>query len=263
MKIATAQLDAGVTHLDRRRSEIASAVTEAASLGCSLVVLPELALSGYGAGTLISKNAQELSGADVTWLKALSAQTGCGIVCGLALKREGQVYNTALFTAPDGTVIAYDKIHLYGDYEQTLFKRGAASPPVFTFGGLTFGLLVCFDVEFPERVRGLALRGADAVLVPTALPKSDGGAFIAQSVIPVRAFENQVFIAYANHCGKDAMFCYQGQSSIAAPDGQRLAQAPATDPALLAAELDPGAYAACRQQNPYLEEVRLCFDRSA
>ena len=101
----------------------------------------------------------------------------------------------------------------------------------------------------------MALLGVNLVLVPTALPVSDAGPFIAGSVIPVRAFENQVFVAYANHCGRDAAFSYQGLSCVAAPDGSLLAQA-GQAPNLIFAEVDPAAYEASRVQNPYLEEVR-------
>ena len=79
--------------------------------------------------------------------------------------------------------------------------------------------MICYDVEFPEMIRHLALSGADLVLVPTALPASEHAAFIARSIIPVRAFENQVFVAYANHAGRDDAFAYAGLSGIAAPDG--------------------------------------------
>ena len=93
--------------------------------------------------------------------------------------------------------------------------------------------------------------------MPTALPASDHAAFIAGSMIPVRAFENQVFVAYVNHCGADGAFAYAGLSRIAAPDGQTLAVADAS-PALLFADIEPAAYAAAREANPYLEDLARC-----
>lgn len=255
MKIAIAQLDAGITDRDDRKTAISTSVREAAAAGCRIVVLPELALTGYGAGPEILATAQDIEGADAAWLQTLAARSNCAVAAGLALKKGDTVYNSALFATPDGRCVAYDKIHLYGGYEKSLFSHGSSGSPVFDFEGLKVGLLVCFDVEFPERVRDLALKGAQAVLVPTALPQSTGGAFIAQSVIPVRAFENQVFVAYANQCGQDARFSYQGQSCIAAPDGNFLAQAPAGHASVITADIDPGAYEACRAQNPYLEEI--------
>ena len=134
-------------------------------------------------------------------------------------------------------------------------RRARAQPPLATIAGVRCGLLVCFDVEFPELTRELAMAGAEALLVPTALPRSEGARFIADHLVPVRAFENQLFIVYADHCGADPRFAYQGRSIIAAPDGRRLAAAGDTAPALIVADLDPAAYASSRAQNPYLAEV--------
>jgi predicted amidohydrolase len=94
------------------------------------------------------------------------------------------------------------------------------------------------------------------VLVPTALPAGDHSPFIAGTIIPARAFENQVFVAYANHCGADARFAYAGLSHVAAPDGATLAQAGAA-PALLIVDIDPAAYGASRADNPYLRDLRV------
>jgi 5-aminopentanamidase len=111
-------------------------------------------------------------------------------------------------------------------------------------------------VEFPELVRELALAGADLILVPTALPQSTGAAFIARSLVPTRAFENGAFVAYADHCGRDARVAYQGLSVIAAPDGSEPARAGAAEPALLMATIEPAAHDEARRANPYLDILR-------
>ena len=150
----------------------------------------------------------------------------------------------------------YRKAFLYGDYEKRLFAAAAPEACIVECGGLKVGVLICYDVEFPENVRRLAQAGADLVAVPTALPASDHDAFISGSVIPVRAFENQVHVAYANHCGADDNFAYAGLSRIAAPDGATLAVADAALPDLLIADIEPQAYAAAREANPYLDDLR-------
>lgn len=255
MKIAVCQMAAGDTGRSQRIDRISEAVARAAASGARVVVFPELAISGYGAGEAIISGADVAGGRDERDLSNLSKAHGLAIACGLALSDEEGVANSAVFIKPDGSSVRYDKRHLYGDYEQGLFRHGRDLPEIIEFEGLKIGLLVCFDVEFPERVRELALCGVNLVLVPTALPVSDAGPFIAGSVIPVRAFENQVFVAYANHCGRDAAFSYQGLSCVAAPDGSLLSQA-GQAPDLIFAEVDPAAYEASRVQNPYLEEVR-------
>src|SRR5690606_18163480 len=106
-----------------------------------------------------------------------------------------------------------------------------------------------------ENVRRLAKAGAELVVVPTALPQGPFAAFIAIRVVPVRAFENQVFVAYANHAGRDGRFAYAGLSCVAAPDGACLAAAVDDSPALLFADIEPGAFEASRRANSYLADL--------
>lgn len=91
--------------------------------------------------------------------------------------------------------------------------------------GLKVGCLICYDEEFPENVRRLALAGADLVAAPTALPKGAPANFIARHFIPARAFDIQIYVAYADTADGVGDFTCQGPSSIAAPDGSVLAAA--------------------------------------
>ena len=117
--------------------------------------------------------------------------------------------------------------------------------------GLKVGLLICYDVEFPEAVRALALAGADVVAVPTALIRPFD--IVARTLVPARAYENQVYIAYAGLCGSEGGLGYCGLSCIVAPDGRDLARA-GDDPALLLAEIDVSAISSGRKQNPYIAD---------
>ena len=93
------------------------------------------------------------------------------------------------------------------------------------------------------------------MVVPTALPMGDYGRHIAGRVIPVRAFESQVFVAYVNNADSDGTFEYQGMSSVVAPDGVPLAMADERGEALLYAEIDLPAFAQCRLDNPYVADL--------
>ena len=124
-------------------------------------------------------------------------------------------------------------------------------------------MLICYDVEFPENVRRLAQAGADLVArADRAAGKRSRGLHCRASIIPVRAFENQVHVAYANHCGADENFAYAGLSRIAAPDGRTLAAADAAL-SLLIADVEPAAYQAARDANPYLEDLQQSASRSS
>jgi 5-aminopentanamidase len=166
------------------------------------------------------------------------------------------IYNSAFFLTREGAPFVYRKSHLYGPYERQLFRAEAPCAGIVEHAGLRLGILICYDVEFPENVRRLALAGVQAVLVPTALPAGPHAHFIARQIVTVRAFENQVFVAYANHCGADERFSYAGLSTIAAPDGSIIAAAGEAQEALLVAEIEPGNYAASMKENTYLADLR-------
>lgn len=190
-------------------------------------------------------------------LAEISRDAGIAILAGFAEDADGRTYNSAVFVDGRKPSAVYRKSHLYGDYERGLFTAAEPSACIVEHGGLRIGIRICYDVEFPENVRRLAQAGAHLVAVPTALPASGHAEFIARSMIPVRAFENQVFVAYVNHCGADDRFAYAGLSTIAAPDGTLLAAADETLESLLVTDLQPEAFAASAEANPYLRDLRI------
>jgi predicted amidohydrolase len=261
MHIRACQLDAETGDAKARMAAIRWLIGDAASDGADVVVFPELALTGYGAGDEIRDAAETLGGPAVTELQRLADEHAVAVVTGLALRQENGVVNAALVARPRRKPIVYAKQHLYGDYEKALFTPGRVPSEIFEVAGMKAAVLVCFDVEFPERVRELALAGAEIIFVPTALPASDGARFVAEKIVPVRAFENQIFIVYVDHVGADTRFAYQGLSCIAAPDGTRITFAPDDEFAILSASIDAADYAECRVQNPYLTELAAHRDR--
>lgn len=118
--------------------------------------------------------------------------------------------------------------------------------------GLRVGVLVCYDVEFPEAVRALALAGAQLVAVPTAL--MEPSAWIAETLVPARAAENQVFVAYCNRVGTERTLTYVGRSCVAGPAGEVVAAG--TEEQLLVADVDPAAIERARTRHDYLRERR-------
>ncbi|PTM93498.1 carbon-nitrogen hydrolase family protein [Mycoplana dimorpha] len=255
MKIAALQMQAVNGDTDANLARIATAAKQAAGEGAKLLIAPELAITGYGAGEAFRDLAAPAEGELVERLATIARDNGIAIVAGFAEASGEVTYNSALFTDGIGTNAVYRKSHLYGGYERQWFRPETPSSVIVKLGGLTLGMLICYDVEFPENVRRLALAGADLVVVPTALPQGASGAFIADRMIQVRAFENQLFVAYVNHCGTDGRFAYAGLSRIAAPDGSLLASAPAEGEALVFADIDPAAYATSRAENTYLADL--------
>jgi predicted amidohydrolase len=119
--------------------------------------------------------------------------------------------------------------------------------------GLTIGLMICYDVEFPEPVRAHALAGTDLLLVPTA--NMHPFQFVAESLVPVRAWENQMYVAYINRIGQEGEFDFFGLSTLAGPDGVARTRAGRGEELLLT-DLDPEFLANSRAANPYLTDRR-------
>jgi predicted amidohydrolase len=158
---------------------------------------------------------------------------------------------------PDGVARGrHRKVHLYGDLDKKLFIPSETTPTAFPFEHSQVGLLICYDVEFPEAVRHLAVAGARTVLVPTA--NMAGYEEVQQFLVRARACENGCGVVYANYCGADDVFEYNGLSVICGPSGEVLAQASAHDEDLLVADI-PGESTGA----PYLADRRAELYRHA
>jgi len=231
------------------------AAGRATAEGASLLITPEAFVTGYdiGAATL-GALAEPLDGPCLSEAARIAADLGIAIVAGWAERSGDRVFNAAtLFDRAGRPVLTHRKAHLYGAIDHAAFAPGEAFATA-EIDGLRVGLLVCFDIEFPEPARALALAGAQLIAVPTSLMAPDD--VIARTVVPARALENQVFVAYANRIGREATLDYVGQSTVAGPDGAVIAVAGATEETLLLADIDPAAIAVERARHDYLAERR-------
>ncbi|MFD7326661.1 carbon-nitrogen hydrolase family protein [Streptomyces sp. NPDC059875] len=233
------------------------AAARAAAAGAGLLLAPELFLTGYAIGADMARLAEPSDGPSAQAVAAVAARHGLAVAYGYPerdTERHGVLYNAAQLIGADGAVLArYRKTHLYGGFEHQWFTPGDDSVVQAELGGLTVGLMICYDVEFPENVRAQALAGTDLLLVPTALMHP--AEVVAESVVPVRAFENQMYVAYANRAGSEGEFEFVGLSTLAGPDGTARARAGRGED-LVIGDVDPALLAASRADNPYLRDRR-------
>jgi|LNFM01.1.fsa_nt_gb predicted amidohydrolase len=254
MNIALLQMQPHPATPELNFARIASAARSAQAFGAQLLVTPELSLTGYAIANDSARLAEPRDGPLVTRLLQLARATDLAIVAGWPERDGADVYNSAVLASADG-VQCYRKCHLFGAAERAQFRASDVPSQVFEVAGLKTGLLICYDIEFPEMARGLALAGAELIIVPTALPASPGQRRVSEVLVPGRALENHVFIAYAGLCGAERDLRYEGGSVIVGPDGIDLARAGRGE-ALLMARLEPGARAAAALENPYLADRR-------
>ncbi|WP_339543970.1 carbon-nitrogen hydrolase family protein [Pseudomonas sp. RA_35y_Pfl2_P32] len=224
--------------------------------GADLLVVPEMFLTGYNIGVdAVNVLAQVYNGEAAQQIAQIAKASGVAILYGYPERAEdGQIYNAVqLIDAQGERLCNYRKTHLFGDLDHSMFSAGEDDFPLVELNGWKLGFLICYDLEFPENARRLALAGAELILVPTAnmIPFD----FIADVTVRARAYENQCYVAYANYCGSEEQIHYCGQSSIAAPDGSRIAQA-GLDEALIVGTLDRQLMLDSRAANRYFLDRR-------
>lgn len=254
LRIAALQMTpAGARENEARLSR---ALRDAASKGAELLLAPELALSGYNQSAedllAVAKEAPDV----LSRLSDAVKDTGVALAMGLPRFDGDHLYNAAVLITPeDGLVLSYDKCHLFGEDERATFAQGNRRSQLVEWKGLKVGLLICYDVEFPEMVRALAIDGMQLALVPTALPKVGDITTVSDRYIPTRAFENGIFVAYAGLSGTENGMTYLGGSHIASPDCRTLAKC-GEDEALLIADLDTDLVGRSDRSGPYLRDRR-------
>ncbi|MFF9152216.1 carbon-nitrogen hydrolase family protein [Streptomyces sp. NPDC014846] len=231
-----------------------AAAGRAAAAGAVLLVAPEMFLTGYAIGDDIARLAEPADGESADAIAEIAGRHGVAITYGYP-ERDGEtVYNSAQLISADGTRLAnYRKTHLFGCAEREHFTPGEQSLVQARLGGLTVGIMICYDVEFPENARAHALAGTDLLVVPTA--NMHPFQFVAESMVPVRAWENQMYVAYVNRVGAEGEFEFFGLSALAGPDGIARTRAGRGEE-LVVADVDPAFLATSREANPYLKDRR-------
>lgn len=227
----------------------------AAEAGAELLLFPEASLTGYNNTPEINDTIAVPAQGEVTQSIAhICRENNIAIAYGFAERADNQIFNTAQLIDTDGKAkTLYRKTHLWGDQDRTLFTAGSDLTPVVDWRGWKIGMLICYDIEFPENVRRLALEGAELILTPTALMSP--WTTVADKVVPMRAYENQIFVAYANFCGSEYEQHYVGHSCIAGPDGTELAKASDKEK-MLTAKLNKSSMADMRSKIPYHRDRR-------
>ena len=219
-----------------------------------LIVFPELFTCGYNSGSNIRKSAEDKSGKNFLIFSKLAKYFKIGIHYGYPEKESSRIYNSAQFISSNGLSLNnHRKLILEASgYESKYFSCGN-SIEVFKYQGFKIATLICYDAEFPETVRIAVTRGAELLLVPTAL--SNNWDWVAEKMIPTRAHENGIFLAYANHCGSEKKVSYLGSSFITGPNGKDLARLK-NKPGIITAKLNFSEIKIAQSRLPYHRDIK-------
>ncbi|MGU3432929.1 carbon-nitrogen hydrolase family protein [Actinomycetes bacterium M1A6_2h] len=233
---------------------ISDAARRAASEGARILVCPEMSTTGYNIGALIGARAEPADGPIAKAMARTAIDAGIAIVFGYPEAADGTVYNSAQVVDRDGTVLAnYRKTHLFGDLDRDHFTPGDTLVSQFDLDGIRCGVLICYDVEFPEAVRAHADSGTEWLIVPTGLMAPYD--LVATQVVPARAYESQMFLTYVNRCGVEDGMEYVGLTCAIGPDGTEPVRAGQSEE-LLTFDLDPADIARSRSVNTHLDDRR-------
>ncbi|MFD4636353.1 carbon-nitrogen hydrolase family protein [Lentzea sp. NPDC058436] len=256
MRIACWQALTRPSDVDGALARLRVRAGEAAAAGARLLVTPEMSLTGYNIGSRgLRRLAEPENGPMCEEVSRIAAEFGVAIVHGWPELDGERVYNSVRVVGADGTGLAsYRKTHLFGAIDRMSFSAGETGVVQADVDGVTVGVIICYDVEFPELVRAHALRGTELLVVPTALMSP--WHFVAETLVPARAWESQLFIAYTNWTGRERDLEYCGRTRVVGPDGRVVAIEAETAEGLLVTELDVSQIAKARAETPYLTDRR-------
>jgi predicted amidohydrolase len=195
-----------------------------------LIVFPELITTGYECGVSFTDYAQRVPGPSVNLVGQRASEYGVHIAFGLVTKEkvESILHNTLVLVGPDGDLVGqYNKVHLRGE-ERMTFRPGFRYL-VFELEFGVVGLMLGWDLAFPEVARSLALEGAELLVIAANWEKPHADEW--RTYLRARAYENTLFVTAANRVGDEPSYSFVGDSAIIGPRGQVYASlADETDP---------------------------------
>lgn len=255
LTVAVAQCNATPGEVQANLETIQLCAEEAARGGADLVVMPEMMTTGYGLSEqTLHQISEPVEGPTVQAVAEICATTGIAICLGHPDQVGENIYNAfSLIDEHGQRLLTGHKAHLFGDLDHQLYQEAEQFPTTVNWHGWQIGGAICYDIEFPETARHLALHGAELICVPTA--NMVGFDAVSNVILPARGLENQLYVAYANFCGNDEIYQYNGFSIVVGPDGETMTRA-GRDRQLLITELTKQKLNTARKENSYLSDRR-------
>lgn len=238
MKISVAQIEAQLGAVEENLDRIQRFAKAACEDSCDVLVFPEMSDTGYEMEAILA-SASSWDEAPFLTVQSLVRELGIYLLCGLSERSGDDIYNSIAVFNPQGELLAkHRKTHLFSAapvYEDRYLSPGDQLSLV-EVGGLKCGVIVCYELRFPEITRLLMLSGAEVIFVPSAFPfpRENHWRILTAS----RAIENQAYVVAANRVGTNGPLTFCGLSQILDPDGSVLASAGTEEEALITAHIE-------------------------
>ena len=222
-----------------------------------LYIFPEMFLTGYMVRDEVFRLAEDAYGPSVAAVGKMSSEVGAPILFGMAAwdaELPGVLRNSAVMVAPNGSVQRYDKVNLanFGPFEEGFYFTPGGAPALMEANGRRIGVVICYDLSFPELSKWYALQGAEAIVCLSASPFTSLPMF--ERLVPTRAAENASYCLYVNQAGTQLGQVFFGGAEAAGPGGERLAKAAYFEEDLKVVELDRETVRAARRGRPTLRD---------
>src|SRR5262245_5288981 len=245
MRVALAQQKAG-KDVARNLVRGLDAARAAHRDGAALIVFPELAFTPFYPQRPPSGDVKTLAepvpGPTTEAFQRLAAELGIVVVLNLFERDGDRTYDCSPVIDADGSLLGRARMVHIAEYacfhESGYYAPGDTGTPVFATRAGRIGVCICYDRHFPEYMRGLALEGADLVVVPQAGAVDEWPEGLYEAEMRVAAFQNGYFVALCNRVGQEPRLTFAGESFVCAPDGQVIARAAQGSDEILHAEID-------------------------
>ena len=225
-----------------------------------LMVFPELFLTGYSIRDKIQELAEPINSELLGPLSDHVKERQCACIFGMPERdtvQKGRIFNTAVFIDKRGNINQYRKFYLvnFGPFEEKRYFHEGSDLPLLEVNNVKLGIIICYDIFFPELAKAYALRGADLIVCISAAPNVSRPFF--ETMIPARAVESTVFFAYANLIGPEKNMTFWGGNTVVNARGKQLVKGKYFKEDDVVAEIDPGELQFVRSQRPTLRDSRI------
>jgi len=219
-----------------------------------LIVCPELFLSGYGSFDKIKEYCESRTGECASQISLLAKKYSTAIVYGYPEIDNDNLFNSAQYFDNQGLSLANHRKKMLPPTadESKIFKPGSKSS-IFTIHGIKAAIVICYELEFPEIIRKLALQGIELIIAPTG--QSSHWPAAALYNCRTRAFENGIYVIYANFTGNLSGINFMGESKIIGPDGLDVMNAGTTEKVIVG-EINTDEISSMRNKLSYLDDSR-------
>jgi predicted amidohydrolase len=255
-RIALAQISCEQGNKEKNLETIRENVAKAKREGAQLVIFPELSLTGYVVRDQIYELAERIPGPSTRFVEELAKESKLHIVFGMpeaSEKAQATLYNSAILVGPKGFIGKYHKMYLptHSVFEEKRYFRPGYQVAVFDTKLGKIGLVICYDIYFPEVTRLTRLKGAQLIVCISASPGIRRSFF--ETLTTARAIENTAFLAYVNMAGIEDGLQFWGGSRMIGPGGRIIAQAKYDEEDFVVAEVD---YADAKSVEAFVPTLR-------